>query len=140
VTEYLVTAAANPLAPAAALLGSAAALVLTALAALMGLRRQRKALARLDERLTQLSAGLSLLTNTTEDGFRGVAIEVARLSGAADVRPRPPAGTRQRVATAAGHGRSVQDIAAAEHISEGEVLLHLLVEKLRPEPANAEMC
>jgi hypothetical protein len=44
------------------------------------------------------------------------------------------------VAAAAGHGRSVQDIAASEQLSEGEVLLHLLMDKLRPEVSSAEMC
>jgi hypothetical protein len=34
----------------------------------------------------------------------------------------------------------VQDIAAAEQTSEGEVLLHLLLEKIQPEGSHAEMC
>jgi hypothetical protein len=34
----------------------------------------------------------------------------------------------------------VQDIAATEQVSEGEVLLHLLLDKLKPEGANAEVC
>jgi hypothetical protein len=50
------------------------------------------------------------------------------------------ANARQRIASAAGHGRSVQDIAATEQVSEGEVLLHLLIDKLRPEAGNAEVC
>jgi hypothetical protein len=103
-------------------------------------RRQRRLIERLDDRLTHLHAGLSLLTNTTEDGLRGVALEVTRLAGAAETRPKAVASTRQRIADAAGHGRSVQDIAATEQVSEGEVLLHLLLEKLRPEGASAEVC
>ena len=103
-------------------------------------RRQRRLIERLDDRLTHLHAGLSLLTNTTEDGLRGVALEVARLAGAAETRPKAVASARQRIAHAAGHGRSVQDIAASEQVSEGEVLLHLLLEKLRPEGASAEVC
>ena len=103
-------------------------------------RRQRRLIERLDDRLTHLHAGLSLLTNTTEDGLRGVALEVARLAGAAETKPKAVASTRQRIAHAAGHGRSVQDIAASEQVSEGEVLLHLLLEKLSPEGASAEVC
>ena len=103
-------------------------------------RRQRRLIERLDDRLTHLHAGLSLLTNTTEDGLRGVALEVARLAGAAEVKPKVVASARQRIATAAEHGRSVQDIAATEQVSEGEVLLHLLLQKLRPEGASAEVC
>jgi hypothetical protein len=103
-------------------------------------RRERRRIERLDERLTHLHAGLSLLTNTTEDGLRGVALEVARLAGAAEVKPAAVVSARQRIAAAAVHGRSVQDIAATEHVSEGEVLLHLLLDKLRPEGANAAVC
>ena len=103
-------------------------------------RRQRRLIERLDDRLTHLHAGLSLLTNTTEDGLRGVALEVARLAGAAETKPKAVVSARQRIASAAGHGRSVQDIAATEKVSEGEVLLHLLLEKLRPEGASAEVC
>lgn len=103
-------------------------------------RRQRRRIERLDERLTHLHAGLSLLTNTTEDGLRGVALEVARLAGAAETKPAAVVSARQRIAAAAVHGRSVQDIAATEQVSEGEVLLHLLLDKLRPEAANAPVC
>jgi hypothetical protein len=103
-------------------------------------RRQRRMIERLDDRLTHLHAGLSLLTNTTEDGLRGVAMEVARLAGAAETKPKAVVSARERIAAAAGHGRSVQDIAATEQVSEGEVLLHLLLDKLRPEGASAEVC
>jgi NAD/NADP transhydrogenase alpha subunit len=123
-------------------IGSAsAALIVIAVAAIVGAfvssRRQRAAVARLEERVAQLGAALSLLTNTTEEGLRGVATEVSRLAGASEVRTKPQATARERIATAAGSGRSVQDIAASERVSEGEVLLHLLMEKLRPETADA---
>jgi hypothetical protein len=123
-------------------IGSAsAALIVIAVAAIVGAvvssRRQRAAVARLEERIAQFGAALSLLTNTTEEGLRSVATEVSRLAGASEVRTKPQPTTRERIATAAGSGRSVQDIAAAERVSEGEVLLHLLMEKLRPETADA---
>jgi hypothetical protein len=128
----------HPVAAAAAVSVSFGALVL--LVAALAVRRQRLAVAALDERLTHLHAGLSLLTNTTEDGLRTIALEVARLAGAAETRPKAVATARERIAAAAVHGRSVQDIAASEQVSEGEVLLHLLVDKLRAEPTSAQVC
>jgi len=107
---------------------------------LLAARRQRLAVARLEERVTHLNAGLSLLTNTTEDGLRGIALELTRLAGAAETRPRTVVSARQRIAAAAVHGKSVQDIASTEQVSEGEVLLHLLLDKLRTEGAHAEVC
>jgi hypothetical protein len=111
--------------------------------------RQRAALAMLEERVSQLSAGLSLLTNTSEEGFRSMAAEIGRLANSsAQVRHTPnsePAkpspkpqqmSARDRIALAAVGGRSVQEIAAAEQLSEGEVLLHMLMEKLRPETSS----
>ena len=90
--------------------------------------------------MTHLAAGISLLANTTEDGLRGVALEIARLAGASESKPQAQATARHRIAAAAGHGRSVQDIAASEQVSEGEVLLHLLLDKIRPEGSSAEVC
>ena len=103
-------------------------------------RRQRAVVARLEDRVTHLAAGVSLLANTTEDGLRSIAAEIARLAGTAEQKAQPPATTRQRIAAAAGHGRTVQDIAATEQVSEGEVLLHLLLDKLTPEGASADAC
>lgn len=107
---------------------------------LLAARRQRQAVARLDERLTHLNAGLSLLTNTTEDGLRSIALEIARGAGAAETRSRTGVSARQRIAAAAVHGKSVQDIASTEQVSEGEVLLHLLLDKLQTEGSRAEVC
>jgi hypothetical protein len=140
VTQQLL-ATLNAVSPSAiwALVASVAGL-LVIVAILTLNRRQRVALQRVEERLTHLHSILSLLTNTTEDGLRSVALEVTRLVGAAETKPRVVASARQRIATAAGHGRSVQDIAATEQVSEGEVLLHLLIDKLRPEVGHAEVC
>ena len=103
-------------------------------------RRQKAAIGRLEERVSHLTAGVSLLTNTTEEGLRGIALEVARLAGTSEPKARQQGTARQRIASAAGHGQSVQEIAASEQISEGEVLLHLLMDKLRPEVTNAQVC
>jgi hypothetical protein len=140
VTEHLL--ASGQSAPAVAWI----AIGLSALAlggALVALRIQRAALVHLEERVTQLGAGLSLLTNTTEEGWRSVALEIGRLAraaGPAERAPQAPASPRQRIAAAAGHGRSVQDIAASEQLSESEVLLHLLMDRVRPEGGNADVC
>jgi hypothetical protein len=140
VIEYFLTSVAGVTGSALAI-GAAAGLALVVIgAAVVSHRRQKAAIGRLDERVAHLTAGVALLTNTTEDGLRGVALEIARLAGASEAKPRAQVNARQRIASAAGHGRSVQDIAAAEQVSEGEVLLHLLLDKLRPEVANAEVC
>jgi DNA-binding NarL/FixJ family response regulator len=88
---------------------------------------QQRRLARLDERMAHLSAGISLLTDTAEGGLRDIALEIERLAaaGAKASRPKARAATQRRVSTASRRGRSVQDIAAKEKMSEGEVRLHL---------------
>jgi DNA-binding NarL/FixJ family response regulator len=138
--EVLTSLAAIPGAAVtlSALVGMTVAVMLTAFVAH---RRQKAAVGRLEERVNHLTAGVSLLTNTTEEGLRGIALEIARLAGTPEQKSRPQSSTaRQRIASAAGHGQSVQEIAASEQLSEGEVLLHLLMDKLRPEVANAEVC
>jgi hypothetical protein len=136
VTEFLTTSTALPAGTVAASAAVAAAF-LGVIATLVSNRRQRAAVAQLEERVAQLNAGLSLLTNTTEDGLRNVAMELSRLAGAAQAGTKATPTARERIATAAVTGRSVQDIAATEQVSEGEVLLHLLMNKLRPETVNA---
>jgi hypothetical protein len=88
---------------------------------------QQRRLVRLDERLAHLTAGISLLTDTAEGGLRDVALEVERLASMGAKAPRPKArvATQRRVSTAARRGRSVQDIAVKEQMSEGEVRLRL---------------
>jgi hypothetical protein len=117
--------------------------VVTTMATVVGLIRQRTALVRLDERMAHLTAAVSLLTSTTEEGWRTVSTELARAGAVvpAAVQPEPPPSSlRERIERAAGHGRTVKDIATAEGISEGEVLMHLLLAKLQPEASHAEMC
>lgn len=101
---------------------------------------QHRRLARLDERLAQLTAGISLLTDTTEGGLRDVAQEIERLAaiGAKANRPKARAATQRRVASAAKRGKSVQDIAAKEKMAEGEVRLRLQMSNATPrEKAHA---
>jgi hypothetical protein len=95
------------------------------------------AIERLDDRVAHLLAGLSLLTDTTEGALRDVATEITRLGAAQDAaRPRTRAATQRRVASAARRGRTVQDIAATEQVSEGEVRLRLQLDKAVKERAN----
>jgi hypothetical protein len=102
-------------------------------------RKQQAAIDRLDDRLAHLIAGVSLLTDTTEGGLRDVAMEVGRLAGSgATAKPRVRAAQR-RIATAASRGRTVQDIAAAEQVSEGEVRLHLQLDKLQKGTMDAAL-
>ena len=90
---------------------------------------QHRRIARLGDRLAHLTAGISLLTDTVEGGLRDVAQEVERIGGAARTAPKPKAraATQRRMSTAARRGRSVQDIAAKEKMSESEVRLRLQV-------------
>ncbi len=102
-----------------------ALLSLAQLALIVRLVRSARVAARADERVTQLTAALALLTDTTEEGFVNVATELERLGA----RPLPSGSTRRattkRIAAAVRKGRAVEDIAIAESLSESEVRLHL---------------
>ena len=94
--------------------------------------QQQAAIDRLDDRIAHLLAGVSLLTDTTEGALRDVAIEIGRLAATSDTgRAETPAVSRSRINGAARRGRTVQDIAANEQLSEGEVRLHLQLDKAR---------
>jgi hypothetical protein len=87
--------------------------------------------ARVEGRLGHLADAFALLTETSETGFRAVANEIERLSDAG-IRRRPARTSHARVVTSARRGRSVQQIAVAEQVSEGEVRLRLhLAEQAR---------
>jgi len=122
---------------------AAGALVAAAAAAVMVWRSTRQTtetLAALENRVTQLTAGIALLTDTTEVGLRDVATEIGRLAAptvTAPARPRPRAVTQRRIAGAAKRGRSVQEIAALEDVSEGEVRLRLNIDRQSKGQAHA---
>ncbi len=114
-----------------------------------------------EDRLAHFSGALALLTETTEEGFRSLALEVARVgkpagpgstreAGArkkkelfaapavaalAHERPRPTTG---RLVRAARNGRTVPEIAADEQLSEGEVRLRLSLADASPRPRVRE--
>lgn len=80
--------------------------------------------ARVEERVGHFGDALSLLTETTESGFRAVAEELGRRRVDVPDFLQHKAATA-RVSAAARRGRSVTEIAAAEEVSEGEVRLRL---------------
>jgi hypothetical protein len=109
---------------------SGAGLLALALAALFRMHvLQHRKIAKLGDRLAHLTSGISLLTDTVEGGLRDVAQEIERLSGATRpaAKPKARAATQRRVSAAARRGRSVQDIAAKEKMSESEVRLRLQI-------------
>ena len=92
---------------------------------------------KLDEKLGHFGDALSLLTETTESGFKAVAAELDRASArpndgpakAAIKKAMPGTSTAARISAAARRGRTVPEIAAAEELSEGEVRLRLHMSK-----------
>jgi hypothetical protein len=83
----------------------------------------QRALNQVQTRLANQGEALSLLTDTSENGFGAIARELERLA-TAEAKPGRRPSTR-RVSSAARKGQSVTDIAAAERVSEGEVRLRL---------------
>jgi hypothetical protein len=88
------------------------------------LSRMVAASVRLEEKVGHLGDALSILTETSEAGFKAIADELTRrtLPAAATPRSKTPIA---RIKAAARRGTSIADIAAAEHMSEGEVRLRL---------------
>jgi hypothetical protein len=104
------------------------------------LSRMVAASARLEEKVGHLADALSILTETSEAGFRAVADEMTRRGAAAPAPPAPRAKTPiARMRAAARKGASIAEIAAAEHMSEGEVRLRLhLAEHASPRRRTGE--
>jgi hypothetical protein len=101
-----------------------AALVLAQAWLLWRLTRVLASAARVEARVGHFADALSLLTETTEAGFKAVAEELDRR------REQAPALLQNRAATArvnaaARRGCSIPEIAAAEELAEGDVRLRL---------------
>jgi hypothetical protein len=113
--------------------GGVAAIAVLAVGWSVLLWRATRALGRqaaLEERVARLTEALTLLTDTTEAGFRTVSEQLAAIREPAVTPVRKPAAaprrtTTGRVVRAARRGQSVTEIAAAEQVSEGEVRLRL---------------
>lgn len=85
---------------------------------------RREDLAGLEERITRLTNALSLLTDTAESGLREAFGEIERLAQENRARVAPQT-LQQRIETATRAGHPARSIAAAEGLSESEVLLRL---------------
>ena len=114
----------NPTLPVIVL--GAALTVLSAVQAwlLWRLSKMVAASARLEEKVGHLGDALSILTETSEAGFKAIADELTRRA----VVSTPAARSKTPVArlkAAIRKGRSIADIAAAVHMSEGVVRLRL---------------
>jgi hypothetical protein len=78
------------------------------------------------DKVSQFADALSLLTETAETGFKATALELQRLGTRTERRADTTgSSTTARVAAAARRGKSLQEIAAHERLSEGEVRLRL---------------
>lgn len=90
------------------------------------LGRSVRKVSKIADRVANLGAALTLLTDTTEAGLASVAVELERvgtLKRSATTTTRRA--TSKRISTAAKNGRSLEEIAAIEALSESEVRLHL---------------
>jgi hypothetical protein len=120
--------------------GIAAGLVAacTAVAVLLWLQGRR--FKRLDARVAQFGAALALFTDTVEGGFQDLLRQAPHPLPEARTAVAPRLNTRRRIRSAAKRGRTVDQIAATEHLSEGEVRLMLQMSGASSEHANhAEM-
>jgi hypothetical protein len=116
------------LTPMMAAAAGLAVLSVIQIALLWKLARATRVTADATDRVAQLTSALALLTDTTEEGFVNVASELERLGA----KPLASGATRRaitrRIAGARRKGLSIEDIAAAEALSESEVRLHLGLE------------
>ena len=117
------------------IIGAGVAVLIVSFVCLLLVTRR---LGRFDQRLAHLTDALSLLTETAEAGFRTNAAELGRLG------ERPTGGravsmtATDRVLRAERLGQSLQQIAADEQMSEGEVRLRLhLADRPAPLPWSA---
>ena len=83
-------------------------------------------LGRVESRLGQLTDALTLLTETTESGFRATSLELARVAdwqqASASTRP---AGRSRRPVTSPRRQPSIDDLVSSAQISRGEARLRL---------------
>jgi len=90
-------------------------------------------LAAIETRVEKFGDALTLLTDTTESAFRAVASEMTRKPALSTrTAPAVSAARTRRITRAATRGSTTQQIAAAEQVAEGEVLLRLQMANDRP--------
>jgi len=105
--------------------------------ALWRISRGMSGVARLGDRLSRFAEALALLTDTTEAGLANVANELEQTGRRRASRAAATRSTARRISTAAGRGRSVEDIAALEALSESEIRLHLHMADLKGDDDGA---
>src|SRR4051812_7522698 len=93
--------------------------------AIWRMSRALRGTARVNERVSQFAAALTLLTDTTEAGLANVAAELERLGQARGARSVSRGAAAKRIPPAARRGQAIGEIAATEAMSESEVRLHL---------------
>lgn len=116
--------------------GVSAVVALVQIGVLVRLSRAVARVERVHERIHQLAGALELLTDTTETGFAQVASAMERPARRAPSRSSRTA-TVRRISNALKQGHRLEDIAAAEGLSEGEVRLHLQMVAAQPAAARA---
>ena len=121
----------------AVMVGAACLLLIVQIGLLWRNLSMTRTLERAEARIGHLSDALALLTETSETGFRTMASEIERIAESGG-RKREPRVNVARLAAAARRGRTVAEIAAAEGVSEGEVMLrlHLAEERRRAQERN----
>ena len=105
--------------------------------ALWRIARGMSGVSRLGERLNRFAEALALLTDTTEAGLATVANELEQSGRRRASRTAARASTARRISTAAVRGRSVEEIAALEALSESEIRLHLHMADLKGDDDGA---
>ena len=105
--------------------------------ALWRISRGMTGVARLGERMARFAEALALLTDTTEAGLANVANELEQAGRRRASRAANRASTARRISSASERGRSVEEIAALEALSESEIRLHLHMADLKGEDDGA---
>lgn len=98
--------------------------LLCCLAARHGVSTSRGGMQRIEQRLTQISSAVELLTDTTESAMQTTFTAIERLS-AENSAIAHRAGLPERLTRAARDGQTAREIAQSEGVSEGEVRLRL---------------
>jgi hypothetical protein len=102
-----------------------ALVVLAQTAAIWRMSRAMRVTSRLNDRLSHFAEALALLTDTTEVGLANVAAELESTGRQRAARSVSPKAASKRIVNAARCGQAINEIAAAEAMSESEVRLHL---------------
>ena len=106
------------------------------------LRRRRVGADRIEQRLESICTALTILTDSTEAGLRETISGLERLSGGSTIPSLPPIPIVQPaipmgpVSVAGDERRTAREIAIAEGVSEGEVLLRLRLQGIKLQAAK----